>query len=99
MAARKRTWTPDVVRKRLRVSMLAKRLRDHALGQNEMTATQIKAAEILLRKAWPDLKAVEHSGEIGHTHQMTDAELDRRIAELSAKVGAAVITPGAPTTH
>jgi hypothetical protein len=30
-----------------------------------MSATQIKAAEILLRKVAPDLKAVEHSGEDG----------------------------------
>lgn len=79
--------------------MLAKRLRDHALGRNEMSATQIKAAEILLRKAWPDLKAVEHSGEINHAHQMTDAELDKRIAELSAKVGIAGAASGTPKTH
>lgn len=79
--------------------MIAKRLRDHALGQNDMTTTQIKAAEIILRKAMPDLKAVEHSGEISHAHQMSDAELDRRIAELSAQVGAAVAAGGATKAH
>jgi hypothetical protein len=54
-----------------------KRLKDHALGKLEMTATQIKAAEILLRKVIPDLRAVEHSGEIRHRHtsEMSDAEL------------------------
>jgi hypothetical protein len=40
---------------------------DCALGVSEMTTNQVQAARILLGKSVPDLKAVDHSGEIqGH---------------------------------
>lgn len=45
--------------------MLVNRLENHALGKNELSATQIKAIEILLRKSLPDLQAVEHTGKDG----------------------------------
>jgi hypothetical protein len=66
MAARKRrTTVNEKWREKIQSSMLVDRLLKHAVGQVEMSATQIKAAEILLRKVAPDLKAVEHSGEDG----------------------------------
>ena len=43
--------------------MLLKKLEDHALGAEEMTQTQIRAAEIVLKKAVPDLSAVQHGGD------------------------------------
>lgn len=64
MAARKRTWTPEIVRERIRTSMLVRRLTKHVLGQVEMSPTQVRAAEVLLKKRLPDLSAVEHSGEM-----------------------------------
>jgi hypothetical protein len=54
-------------RDRIRVSVLIKKLQDHVeapAGEDVLSATPIKAAEILLRKAIPDLKAVEHSGQL-----------------------------------
>jgi hypothetical protein len=68
MAARKRIWTPDIVRERIQASMLVKRLSDHVSGKIEMSATQVRAAEILLRKAVPDLANFQHSGEIAHRY-------------------------------
>ncbi len=59
MAARKRTRTPDVVRKKLQTSMFINRLTDHALGKNKMSASQVRAAGVLLRKTLPDLARVE----------------------------------------
>ena len=56
-------WTPTKVRERIQTSMLLDRLGNHAVGSIEMTQSQIKAAEILLRKTIPDLKAIEHSGD------------------------------------
>ena len=50
-------------RQRVQTTQLMNRLTDHALGELEMSSTQIKAAEILLRKAIPDLAAVTHSGD------------------------------------
>ena len=57
MAARKRDWTPDVVRQKIRTSMLINRLQNHVLGRLDMTKTQIQAANILLRKTLPDMIA------------------------------------------
>lgn len=59
---RKTIWTPDKVRERIRVTKLIQALEQHALGRRPMSATQIRAAEVALRKALPDLTAVEHSG-------------------------------------
>ena len=52
------------VRRKIQASQLVNRLSDHALGKLELSATQIKAIEILLRKSIPDLTAIEHSGEV-----------------------------------
>jgi hypothetical protein len=62
MAAPKRPYA-DVARERIKSGQLLKRLQEHALAPDDlMTANQIKAAEILLRKTIPDLKHVEVSG-------------------------------------
>lgn len=78
MAARtKRIWTPQVVRDRIRVAMLVNRLHACAAGEIELTSAQLKSIEILLKKAVPDLRSIEHSGHIQHTHasQLTDEQL------------------------
>ena len=49
------------VREKIRVSQLINRLIKREL---ELSRTQIRAAEILLKKALPDLQAVQHSGEV-----------------------------------
>lgn len=66
MAARKnKVALTDTWKEKIQVSMIGLRLYDHALGKNEMTQTQIKAAEIILRKLVPDLARTEHTGEDG----------------------------------
>jgi len=66
MAARKRkveltqSW-----KDKIQASVLGLRLYDHAIGKIEMTPTQIKAADILLRKLVPDLNRSEQTGEGG----------------------------------
>jgi hypothetical protein len=50
------------------VGLVLGRVQKHALGQLAMSATELKAAEILLRKAVPDLKGVEHSGTVNHVN-------------------------------
>ena len=57
--AQRGAWTPQKVRERIRVSMLMKRLTDHVLGKIEMTPQQVRSAEVLLKKALPDLAAVD----------------------------------------
>lgn len=55
----------DDVRAKIQASQLINRLTDHALDGLELSVTQIKAIEILLRKSLPDLSAVELTGEGG----------------------------------
>jgi hypothetical protein len=67
----------EETRAKIKVGLLLKHLMDHAVGEIEMSQTQIRAAEILLKKAMPDLTAVEHSGELAISDPSTvsDAEL------------------------
>lgn len=91
MAARNRTWTPEKVRQRIQTTMLVKRLTDHVVGKVEMSATQLRAAEILLRKRLPDLSAVEHSGSVEHRRvdELTDSEIAERLERIRAAAGTA----------
>ena len=58
-------WTPTKVRERIQTGVLIDRLENHAVGNIEMTQTQLKAAEILLKKALPDLQSVALTGADG----------------------------------
>ena len=73
MAARLNKRHQDCIREKIRASQLVNRLEDHVLGEVEMTATQVRAAEALLKKCVPDLKSTEHSGPGGgaieHEHR------------------------------
>ncbi len=61
MAATKRNaMLIEEAREKIRTTQLINRLQNHALGEVEMTATQVKATETLLRKTLPDLSATEH---------------------------------------
>lgn len=62
----------DDVRKKIQASQLVNRLTDHALGGVELSATQIKAIEILLRKSVPDLSAITLGGELTHKVDLLD---------------------------
>jgi len=48
----------------MKTTLLVKKLRDHVLDGPCMDQSQVAAARILLAKTIPDLKAVEHSGEV-----------------------------------
>lgn len=51
-------------RERIRIAEILLRVQEHALGQVDMKPTELRAAEVLLRKALPDLATVEHTGEV-----------------------------------
>jgi hypothetical protein len=63
MAARLTTRQATKTRDAIQTGLLVNRLQDHAVGNIEMTTSQIRAAQILLNKTIPDLKAIEHSGD------------------------------------
>lgn len=53
----------DETRAKIQVSQILNRLHNHLDGQCEMSQTQMKAAEILLRKSLPDLSSVTIGGD------------------------------------
>lgn len=80
MAARKQLWHPDAVRQKIQTSQLINRLTEHALSPEPiMDASQVTAAVKLIGKVIPDLKAVEHSGELDVTTQ-TKEQRDASVA-------------------
>ena len=77
MAARnRRTTLNEKWKENIRTGMLIKRLHDCAEGSVELTPNQIKAAEILLRKSVPDLKAVEFSGDLDIEGEITIKKIE-----------------------
>ena len=65
MAARLTKRLADQTRDAIQTSMLINRLSDHIFGEVELSPTQVRGIEILLRKTVPDLKATEISGPDG----------------------------------
>lgn len=63
MAARKlRKFHTDEIRAKIQTSQLINRLTDHALGKLELSPTQVRSIEVLIKKTLPDLQSVELSG-------------------------------------
>jgi hypothetical protein len=64
MAARIRKIKHDEeTRLKIKVTQLLNRLTAHASGEVELSATQVRAIEILLRKALPDLSNMTVNGD------------------------------------
>lgn len=73
MAARLRLAQSEQVRSQIQTSQLINRLTDHAFGKIELSNSQVRSIEVLLRKSIPDLQAIslEGSGENGeHLHKI-----------------------------
>lgn len=71
MAARKaRIKLDDRWKEKIKCGEIIDRLIKHINGTVELSTTQINAAKILLSKVVPDLKAMEHSGEVTHSYAM-----------------------------
>jgi hypothetical protein len=69
MAARLNKRQQEQSKAAISSTQLMKRLQEHALSgpdREKMTPSQVRAAEILLRKLVPDLSSVTHSGEMEH---------------------------------
>jgi hypothetical protein len=69
MAARTRKVLHDErTKEKIQTTQLINRLQNHALGLVEMTPTQVRAAEILLKKTTPDLSSAENKTEVLHRY-------------------------------
>lgn len=62
MAARLRKTHQEEVRSKIQTSQLINRLTDHALNGLELSPTQVRAIEVLLKKSIPDLQSIQLSG-------------------------------------
>lgn len=81
MAARLNKRHSEEVRAKIQASVLIDRMQKHVMGELEMTATQVKAADSLLDRSVPKLSQIQHIGddeqpvEVKVTHTMdSDAE-------------------------
>ncbi len=79
-------------RDKIRNSKVLQCLISHAVGEFEMSSSQVTAGIALLRKVMPDLAAVEAtiSGQIDHKHEQVANDADAfesRIAGLAARSG------------
>ena len=83
MAARLRSRHQDEIREKIKASQLVNRLTNCALGEVELTAQQLKAIEILLRKSLPDLSAVSIEGS-GDNGEIPITLIKRRIVRGNA---------------
>ncbi len=88
-------------RDKIRKSKVLQCLISHAVGEMDMSSSQVTAGIALLRKVMPDLAAVEAtiSGQIDHKHEQVanDANaFESRIAGLAARGEAA---DGVSRTH
>jgi hypothetical protein len=59
MAARKNLTQLPRTREKIRTTMLIYRLQDFVLRKCTMTPTQVRAAQLVLRKSLPDLKPIK----------------------------------------
>lgn len=66
-------------RDKIQASQLINALQKHVVGKNEMSATQVTAANILLKKTMPDLQAIELTGEDGGPVRVEATLLDESI--------------------
>jgi hypothetical protein len=71
MAARKRKiFLNDEWKDKIRAGAIMARLLGHVQGELEMSGTQIKAADIILKKIVPDLARSEVTGPDGGPQEM-----------------------------
>jgi hypothetical protein len=78
----------DETRAKIRTSQLLNRLNDHIFKKVELSQTQMRAIEVLLRKTLPDLSAVEHTGADGGPIEIR-ASKEQRDAAVRAALAAA----------
>lgn len=65
MPTKKQRYSPADVenwRAKIKVGNIIAYLQAHCLGKKQMSATQVRAAEILLKRALPELQSIEFIG-------------------------------------
>ena len=83
MARKTKLTTHSDVRDKISASMILVRLQHNALGllKKPMDASQVLAAQILLRKVLPDLSSIDNKHEAGPFDGLDDDELNELLFE------------------
>ena len=82
MPRRKQLNPPDAATTEIDTAALIRRLHDHVFAaEDQLTALQIRAIQVLLAKTMPDIRSVEHAGGLASTHEdaldrLDDADTD-----------------------
>lgn len=77
----------EEARSKIRTTQLLNRLQDHGLGKIELTQTQVRAIEILLKKIVPDVSAHTVQGHIAHDHAFAAEPISATARWLEELVG------------
>lgn len=82
MAARLRKMHSDEVRAKIQASALITRLHSCAMGDLELTPTQVQAINSLLDRSVPKLSQIQHTGDnqnpLQHIHRIELVPLKKR---------------------
>ncbi len=54
-------------RAKIQAAQIINRLYGHVMGEIELDAAQVSSAKTLLAKVLPDMKAIEHTGDVTQT--------------------------------
>lgn len=82
MAARNKLTHDYKTRQKIQTTQIVNRLTKHIHGEIELSNTQIRAAEILLRKSLPDLTSISGTLEVADAREMTTAQIIRELQGL-----------------
>ena len=64
---------------KIRAGVIMQKLMSHVEGIGEMSATQIKAADILLKKVVPDLARTELTGKDGEAIKVESSDVTQKV--------------------
>lgn len=76
MAGRKAGFRhSEETRNKIKAKQLINRMTKIAMGEVDAEPYQVNAAKALLNKVLPDLRSVDHTGDLEHTHTVNPIEM------------------------
>jgi hypothetical protein len=82
----------EAAREKIRASLIIDRMQAHFEGKIELTMTQIRVGEILLRKCVPDLTAIDISGQLTHHRYVVEMPATLSEEEWTKKYSPKMLT-------
>jgi hypothetical protein len=89
----------ETCRGKIQTTQLLNRLHENALGKVQLDSNQVRSIEILLRKALPDLSAVEVTGDTLQPFAVIPQEMANSAAWEAAQKPVQAPKPDPATKH